>query len=152
MSDVKKWLLRVPEVLKEAKTVDKKDEKGKLVFGKDERPITEVKLVDAPSPIAGTVTVRLLSAKERAALAREMRYKVDTSGELVEKVEEEKVEAMLSAAEKAIVSVDLTRKEDNYKYSGLDELGVDEDGTKILIWVGQKVLNGVKLGKDCVPA
>lgn len=150
--DIKKWVLRIPEKLKEQKEEPKVDEKGKPVLGADKLPVMETKMVDVDCPIKGSVKIKLLSARERALLSKEIRYRVNKDGDLVKKSDEEITESFLKAAEDCIESIDLVRKDDEYKYASLEEVMLDEDGTKIMSWVATKVVQGVRLGKDCVPA
>lgn len=150
--DIKKWVLKIPEKLKEAKEQPKVTADGKQVLDEDGVPVTETAFVDVDSPIEGSVQIVLKSAKDRALLARDVRYRISGDGELIKKSNEEIAASFLEAAENSIVSVSLKRKEDGYEYKDVEELSLDDDGTKILSYVGLKIVQGVKLGKDCVPA
>lgn len=150
--DIKKWTLKIPEKLKEPREEPKLTPEGKQILDEDGDPVVNTTFVDVDAPIEGSVVIKLLSAKDRALLSRDVRYRVNGDGELVKKSNEEIAAAFLEAAENAIVSVSLKRKEDGYEYKDVEDLSFDDDGTKILSYVGLKIVQGVKLGKDCVPA
>lgn len=124
--------------------VAKRDQDGQIVM-KDGKPVT----VEAESPFEGWVTIKLLPPEEKTALVQKMQFKINDKGEVEKKYDDtEQLQKMYEIARQHIVKVEITRKEDGFKFDSVEMLGYDEDGCKLLQQAAGAIMRGVKLGKQ----
>jgi len=129
------WVYKLPEKLKETEM--------KIVDGVEQSVESTV-----DNPFSGSVTLKLMSASERLRAYKNVQFRVNDVGELVKRDSMEMAPEILDLAEAAIKEMAVKRIEDGYEFTNAAELSVDEIGFKLLVHIGHKILNGVKLGKD----
>lgn len=101
----------------------------------------------------GSVTLRIPSYEEKSALLDLLDFdsmEFDEDSKKKKKVSGAAVKGMLKIGAKSkdfVVSVNLTRKEDGFKFTEWEHLNHDSDGHTIISEIASKLLSKMQLGK-----
>lgn len=100
-------------------------------------------VIEYDNPLQGTVKLKLLPYRKRLEVAKEFSPELNGG-------EENKSDAafkVLDYVENHVSDVKVSRKDNGYQFKDLEELGCDPDGTELINHLGEKLFEGVKLGK-----
>ena len=114
----------------------KKDKDGNMI------------LEEAPAVYEGEVKVRGANAPQRMKYMREINVGLDSSGEISDLDSISRTEKLFEIAGKHIEDVNLKRVDDGYEIKSFDELSYDSDCLGLVTSIANKILTGVKLGKE----
>lgn len=101
---------------------------------------------DLEKIFSGQVVCDVPKHKERIDFLKIMA--LTAVGEEVKASGADQATALLDFASKHIKDVKLTRLEDGYGFQSLDELQADADGFSVLVQIGSKLSQGIRLGKN----
>jgi len=103
------------------------------------------------SPIfSGSVVLRAPTFDERYSYLEDSGFIMDEEGEVKKSMLKglSAVRKVVAMSVKHYLKVDMKRISDGYEFKSFEDLSTDDDGHKVLIDVGLKILNGFKAGKN----
>ena len=102
---------------------------------------------DSNKVFEGEVTISLPKYKERLQMLKEVNFKY-VNGQVESGLDQiDSMVKVVEIAEKHIVSVNLTRIEDQAQFLSIDDLQYDKDGADLINEIGNVILSGMPVGK-----